>query len=244
MKSVILAAGVSARLRPLTDDIPKCLLRIGGKTILERTVDNLLAHDLDDIIIVTGYLQERIRDFLAGRYPRLKVAYIFNDLYATTNNIYSLWMTKARIGNGGMLLMDSDILFDKGILGLLLGSEHRDGLALRSDRQLGDEEIKVRVRPDGSIAEIGKAVDSAQAAGESIGIEKFSPDFTSRLFAILDRKIEKENQAGVFYEAAFQEAIDAGEKIFAVDIGPLKCIELDTAEDIERAQRDVVRFLD
>jgi choline kinase len=244
MKSVILAAGISARLRPLTDDTPKCLLRIGGKTILERTVGNLLAADLHDIVIVTGYFQERIRIFMAERFPRLQVTYLFNERYETTNNIYSLWMTKDVIGNDGMLLLDSDILFDKAILGLLLRSEYRDGLALRTDHQLGDEEIKVRVRPDRSIAEIGKTVDARTAAGESIGIERFGAGFTSKLFAILDRKIRERNEVGVFYEAAFQEAIDEGEKIYAVDIGALKCIELDYAEDIDRAARDVIRFLD
>ena len=244
MKSVILAAGVSARLRPLTDNTPKCLLKIGGKTILERTLDNLLAYNLDDIIIVTGYLEEQIKSFVKRYYQKLNVTYIFNEQYDTTNNIYSLWMTKDLVMNNEMLLMDSDILFDKKILELLIKSKYQNCLALRSDHKLSDEEIKVRLNSDKSIAEISKTVDLKHAVGESIGIEKFSAEFTKKLFEILYRKILMENKVKIFYEAAFQDAIDDGNKIYAVDIGSLKCIELDFAEDIERANREVIQYLD
>lgn len=244
MKTIILAAGVSARLRPLTDNTPKCLLEIGGKTILGRTLDNLLTYNLDDIIIVTGYLEEQIKSFVKRYYPKLNVTYIFNEQYDTTNNIYSLWMTKDLVMNKEMLLMDSDILFDKKILELLIKSKYQNCLALRSDHKLSDEEIKVRLNTDKSIAEISKTVNLKHAAGESIGIEKFSSEFTSKLFEILDKKILTENKVHIFYEAAFQDAIDAGEKIYAIDIGDLKCIELDFADDIERANREVIQFLD
>lgn len=244
MKSVILAAGISARLRPLTDNTPKCLLKIGGKTILERTLDNLLAYDLDDIIIVTGYLEEQIKSFVKTYYPKLNVTYIFNEQYDTTNNIYSLWITKDLVMNNEMLLMDSDILFDKRIIELLLKSKYSNCLALRSDHQLSDEEIKVRLNSDKSIAEINKTVDLKHAVGESIGIEKFNAEFTNKLFEILDRKILVENKVKIFYEATFQDAINDGNKIYAVDIGSLKCIELDFAEDIERANREVIQYLD
>lgn len=243
MKTVILAAGISARLRPLTNSTPKCLLKIAGKTILERTIDNLLCYDLNDVIIVTGFHQEQIKDFISEKYPHLKVTYIYNEVYDTTNNIYSLWLTKDYTKNEEMLLLDSDILFDKKILELLINSKYPNCLALRTDHQLSEEEIKVRLNEDKSIAEISKTVELKQAVGESIGIEKFSAKFVEQLFQILDRKILKENQVKIFYEAAFQDAINSGEKIFAVDIDDLKCIELDFAEDIERAEREVIQFL-
>ena len=69
MKAVILAAGIASRLRPLTDHKPKCLLEIGNKCLLERAIDGLLANGLNDIVIVTGYLQEQITTFVSGRYP-------------------------------------------------------------------------------------------------------------------------------------------------------------------------------
>lgn len=244
MKTVILAAGISSRLRPLTDKIPKCLIKLGNKTILERTIDNLISYNLNEIIIVTGYLEDMIKNFLKSKYPNLNITYVYNEVYDSTNNIYSLWLTKKLVVGDKMLLLDSDILFDKKILALLLNSNYSNCLALRSDHQLGEEEIKVRLNNDKSIAEISKTVDLKHAVGESIGIEKFSAGFTENLFKILDRKILIEKKVNIFYEAAFQEAIDAGEKIYAVDIGDLKCIELDFAEDIERASKEVIQYLD
>ena len=244
MIAVILAAGVSSRLRPLTDNTPKCLLKIGNKTILERTLDNLISSGYDDIIIVTGYLEKQIKNFVALNYPQLKVTFIFNDKYESTNNIYSLWMTKDLVLDNQILLMDSDILFDKKIVDILLKSKYDNCLALKSDTNLGDEEIKVRLNDDKSIAEISKTVDLNHAIGESIGIEKFSAEFTNKLFEILDRKILIENKVNIFYEAAFQAAINEGSKIYSVDIGSLKCIELDFAEDIDRANKEVIKYLD
>ena len=87
MNAVILAAGISSRLKPLTDTTPKCLLKIGDKSIIELAIDNILANDLDHIIIVTGYLQEQIRDFVSVKYPQLQVTYIYNEVYTSTNNI-------------------------------------------------------------------------------------------------------------------------------------------------------------
>lgn len=244
MKVVILAAGISKRLRPLTDNTPKCLIKLGGKSIIERTLNNLLFYNLNDIVIVTGYFQQQIKDFIAANYPNLNATYIYNNVYDSTNNIYSLWLTKELVVKNEILLLDSDILFDKRIVGKLLSSSFPNCLALRADNQLSDEEIKVRLNPDKSIAEISKTVDLKYAAGESIGIEKFSAEMNEKLFDILDRMILRENRVDFFYEAAFQEAINSGEKIYAVDIDNLKCIELDFAEDIERAEKEVIRFLE
>ena len=109
MKAVILAAGIASRLRPLTDNTPKCLLKVGDKNILELTMDNILANNITEIIIVTGYLQQQIKDFIAKKYSQINVTYIYNNVYDSTNNIYSLWMAKDYLLGDEMLLMDSDI---------------------------------------------------------------------------------------------------------------------------------------
>src|SRR6478736_17080 len=111
MKAVILAAGISSRLRPLTDNIPKCLLKAGDTSILELTLDHIIANEITDIIIVTGYLELQIRNFVSAKYPHLNVIFIHNEVYATTNNIYSLWLVKNSILGDELLLMDSDIIF-------------------------------------------------------------------------------------------------------------------------------------
>jgi choline kinase len=243
MKGVILAAGTASRLRPLTNDKPKCLLPIGGEAILGRTLDNLSAAGIDEIVIVTGYLAPLVRRYAAEKFPGLRLTFIHNDVYAATNNIYSLWLAKEEVFRSGMLLLDSDIIFDGKILEALLDSGHADCLAVKTNIILGGEEIKVTVDGRGRILEIGKDVPSSQAIGESIGIEKFGPAGLELLFAVIDRKIVIEKNVNEFYEAAFQEVIDRGGDIYAVDVGKYKAIEIDTVEDIRTAEADILPYL-
>lgn len=94
MKAVILAAGIASRLRPLTDTTPKCLLKIGERCLLERAFDALIQNGFNEFIIVTGYRQQQIVDFLQAHYPAQSITFIYNDKYESTNNIYSLWLTR------------------------------------------------------------------------------------------------------------------------------------------------------
>jgi choline kinase len=236
MKALILAAGIASRLRPLTDSIPKCLLEVAGKSILSRTIENLSANGVKEFVVVTGYLQDMIKNHIDGNFSHLQFEYIFNQKYESTNNIYSLWIARQEVQAREFLLLDSDILFDKKIISLLINADYNNCLALRSNGGIGDEEIKVKVDSgDGSIVEISKDVNVEQAVGESIGIEKFDSEFSAHLFDILDDMIQNKGMVNIFYEAAFQNAIHNGYKIFPVDVGNLFCMELDTIDDFKIA---------
>lgn len=243
MKGVILAAGISSRLRPLTDTTPKCLLSIGGETILGRTLNNLTACGIRDVVIVGGFLEDQVRSYVSGHFPGLGVEFLTNDVYASTNNIYSLWLTKPAVLEHGMILLDSDILFEDHILRALLRSGYESCLAVNTDIRLGDEEIKVAVDRHNRIQAISKEVPPGQAIGESIGIELFAPSTLKTLFEILDRKIIQDKAVNEFYEAAFQEVVDRGGEIYAVDVGMYKAIEIDTVEDLRAAERDILPYL-
>lgn len=234
MKAVILAAGIASRLRPLTDNTPKCLLKVGSKCLLERTIDAVIANNIKDIIIVTGYLREMIEQFVTEKYPTLNVSFIYNKDYASTNNIYSLWLTKEKMTGEEMLLMDSDILFDPQIITQLLKSEYPSCLALNS-HELGEEEIKILATSEGKVTEISKICSIEDAIGESIGIEKMSKTFIKNLFDELDYMILENNQSGVFYELAFENIINKGNEMYVVDTTSLFSMELDTVEDFEHA---------
>ena len=90
MKAIILAAGMASRLRPLTNNTPKCLLKIGERSLLQRSIDALTSNGIKEIVIVTGYLHNQIEDFVREQYPNVSVSFIHNDVYDSTNNIYSL----------------------------------------------------------------------------------------------------------------------------------------------------------
>ncbi len=238
MQAVILAAGVSKRLRPLTDTTPKCLLNIGNKNLLQRTLENLISNGINDFIFVTGYRENMIKDYLARNFSGLNITCLTNPDYENNNNSYSLWMTRDYI-NDDMLLLDSDILFDKGIITKLINSGYDNCLAVHVTPKLDEEQIKVTVDGNNRIMEIGKEVEISKAIGESIGIEKFSKNFLNELFVILDRKITKENNVNEFYEASFQEVIDKNEEntsVYSVDISEYKCMEIDTVDDYNKAQ--------
>jgi choline kinase len=233
MKTVILAAGAGSRLKPLTDRTPKCLLKVGVKCILERTIKNLLATNNSEIIIVTGYLENKIREFLRERFPHLKITYIYNEFYASTNNIYSLWLAKDAVLGDDMMMMDSDIVFDERIITKIQNSGYKNCLALNR-HDVHDEEIKVKTDTRGCVIEIGKEVNVSEAAGESIGIEIFGKEALTELYSILYRKVVTEKKVNQFYEAAFQELSD--NNLFIVDTTEYFCMEIDTEEDLKTAE--------
>lgn len=234
MKAIILAAGIASRLRPLTENTPKCLLEIGGKCLLERAISALEGNGIRDILIVTGYLQEQIIAFVGKKFPELTVEFIYNEKYASTNNIYSLWLTKEKAGTEDVLLLDSDILFDPALLKTLLQFPDPDCLAL-SVHPLGEEEIKVVPDAANRVKEISKTCSIAQAIGESIGIEKMSADYMTALYTELDRMILGEGLSGIFYEAAFERLIAKGKTFGIVPTEGLFSMELDTVEDFHNA---------
>ena len=236
MKALILAAGTASRLRPLTNNQPKCMLPVGEMTIIERTISNILHYGIDEFYIVTGFMADKLQTFVSQKFPNVQISYIHNPVYDTTNNIYSLWLARSSVIDDDLLLLDSDIIFDRRVLQVLLADKNENGLALRSEGNIGIEEMKVQVGQNNRIVEISKKIDPASAAGESMGIEKFSREFTGHLFQIVDDLIVNKNQADKFYELAFQQAIDKGHVIVACDIGSLRCIEIDTPEDMESAQ--------
>ena len=233
MKTVILAAGAGSRLKPLTDHMPKCLLKVGVKSILEMTIENLLATNNSEIIIVTGYLENKIREFIRERFPYLQITYIYNKLYASTNNIYSLWLAKDEVLGNDMMMLDSDIVFDERIISKLQNSGYKNCLALKR-HEVHDEEIKVKTDAHGCVIEIGKEVNVSLAEGESIGIEIFGIEALTELYVILDRKVVTEKEVNQFYEAAFQELSD--NNLFIVDTTEYFCMEIDTEEDLKIAE--------
>ncbi len=235
MTAVILAAGMASRLRPLTDDRPKCLLAVGSRCLLQRTVDSIVEAGISRLVVVTGYRENMIRTFLTEHYPTLDIIFIDNDVYQTTNNIYSLWLARPYIDGRDFLLLDSDILFDGAIIKRLLAN---DGSVLAlNDHTLGEEEIKVIVDADGKVIEISKTCNIQDAIGESVGIEKMTADYSAVLFRELEKMIEGEKMVDVFYERAFERLIPQGYTFGVVNTTDLFSIELDTVEDFNQAKQ-------
>ena len=236
MHCVILAAGTSSRLRPLTDSTPKCLLHIGSRSILERTIRAVFHAGLIHFTVVVGFQDWMIKNFLKRNFPSIDFTFVVNDQFETSNNAFSLLMAREEIEGHELLLLDGDIVFDDELLPLLITSPHESCLLVRTKGCVGEEDVKVEVNDKNEIVRIGKEIPAASACGESIGIAKFSRGDTTRLFMTLEKRIRTENRANEFYESSFQEMIDGGSRVFAVDAGPYRSIEIDTAEDLYSAE--------
>ena len=234
MIGVILAAGMAKRLRPLTDTKPKCLLEVGKRTLLERTVDAMRQAGIQEFLVVTGYRGEMIREFLTIHYPLSTIHYLDNIDYEHNNNIYSLWMACQKVRGCDFLLMDSDILCDPAAV-VRIAQEQTSALAVNR-HELGVEEMKVVVDADSRITEISKTCRPEDAMGESVGIEKITADYSEALARELDQMILQEGLIDIFYERAFERLIPQGHTFKVVDTTHYFSYELDTPEDFQRAQ--------
>lgn len=241
MIGVILAAGMAKRLRPLTDEKPKCLLEVGGKTLLQRTIDAMIGVGIQEFVVVTGYRSEMIRDFITVHYPGYTVHFIDNTDYAHNNNIYSLWLAGQVVRGHEFLLMDSDILCDPQTVAEI-ASQQESALALNR-HELGEEEMKIIVDNNFYVAEISKTCSVSAAIGESVGIEKITAAYSEALYRELDQMIEKEGLIDIFYERAFERLIPQGHTFKVVDTTRFFSYELDTPEDFEHAQHAIPQHL-
>lgn len=233
MKAVILAAGTASRLRPLTSNTPKCLLKVNGKTLLERTLDNFISNGITEFLIVTGYLQEMIIDFVKNNYPELNVKFLYNKDFATTNNIYSLYLAEEFACGNNFILSDSDILFSKDIITALLADKNPDVLAMNR-HELGEEEIKIISDGERNVLEISKVCSIEKAVGESVGLEKMSAEYSAALYKELHQMIDNEGLSNVFYEKAFERLIPQGHIFKYLDTTDFFSMEIDTVEDYDK----------
>ena len=234
MKAVILAAGCATRLRPHSDDTPKTLLPVGGVPILRRTITSLLRCGIDQFVIGTGYLEHMVREAVASWFPGLDVTYVYNQDFKTTNNAYSLWLTRPHVDGHAFMLLDGDVVFDVEVAEEMV-ARGPDCLAVRSVGELGLEEVKVMADKEDRVLAIGKHVPVRSAMGESVGIELFSGASSKRLYGALHQRVVDQGLVHEWYEAAFQQIIDDGSTLYGVDIGSMYATEIDTIEDLMAA---------
>jgi choline kinase len=168
MKGIILAAGRGARLSGGNNDMPKCLVTLGGETLLSRNIRLLRNAGIDEVVVVVGCAADTVRRTVPG------VAFVENARFAQTNSLYSLWLARPLLTEG-FVVMNCDILVHPQLLGDLLTARHDDALLLAyrdGDTSYGEEEMKVRVRR-GCVADISKTMDPEEADGENVGMVKF-----------------------------------------------------------------------
>lgn len=240
MQAIILAAGVGARLEPSGHRAPKCLLRFGGVSLLERHLGNLVSLGIDDIRVCVGHESDTVLGEIADSEYDAHVSTVINPDFRE-GSIVSLWTMRGALRHGGdVVLMDADVLYAPEILGRLA---RRSGSCLAMDRGFtpGDEPVKVCVA-GGRVVEFSKKVAPDlrfDTQGESVGFFRFAAPQAADLAGRLERMLVAGGRA-LPYEDAVRDLILADPAAFFVeDVTGLPWIEIDFPEDVARA-RDVV----
>ena len=231
MKAIILAAGVGSRIRPLTNNCPKSLLKVDGKTILEMMLSHIQDCGIHEVIFVLGYLQEQIKEYVKTNFPDLNTHFVTNGRYAETNTGFSLMLTKDLIQGSTFIKFDADVVFDKEILKKLIECEYDNCLCVDKNINLDAEEIKVIVKDNNRVIKASKTVNPKDAVGESIGIEKISGETAKLLFAELEIMMEDEQNHQEYYEGAYERLMEDHVPFYALEISGLRWVEIDTQED-------------
>jgi choline kinase len=229
MQAVILAAGLGRRIGSSSNSVPKCLLEVNGKKILRHQLDALRSHGVQDVVVVVGYLGEKIRDFLGPT-----VSYVENTVYEESNSSYSLWLAKDRLV-GDFIYLNADLIFDGAILKRLLDHPAENAIAIDSSRiMFEDDMFKVSLKY-GRVSELNKRLDARKASASAPGPVKFSRRGRDVLFSELDRIIGHgdKNQWCYSIFGRIAERVD----LRGVEIAGLPWIEVDTDEDLEQARK-------
>jgi choline kinase len=235
MRGIILAAGKGSRLNGTAGESPKCLVKAGGMTLIERQIRALHRSGIDDIAVVVGCQADQVRK-VCGQ----GVTYVENVRYAQTNSMYSLWMARPLLYEG-FVVLNCDVLFHPVLLDDLLTARHENALLLAyreaNQPSYGDEEMKVKVR-SGRVVDMSKQMDPTEADGENLGIVKFGAEGASVLVDIMDRLIT----AGGLRDWAPRAFCEFAQvrPLHAIGTRGFPWIEIDFPEDYQRAVRDVL----
>jgi choline kinase len=186
LRGIVLAAGKGTRLNGTAGELPKCLVRLGDRTLIERQLDALRAAGLEEIAVVVGCQAERVRR-ACGR----RIEFVENTRFAQTNSLYSLWLARPLLMDG-FVVMNCDVLFHPQLLDDLIAARYEDALLVSYQEEdaapFGDEEMKVTTRR-GRVVDIAKTIGADDADGENVGIAKFGAEGARLLATVLDRRV-------------------------------------------------------
>jgi choline kinase len=229
LPAVFLAAGQGLRLRPLTDDLPKAMLDIGGVPLARRGLETLRSVGVSEIVAVTGYRPDAldpVRDLLSDE--------IVNPRFADLGNVYSLWCARDVV-RGGCYIVNSDVLFEEEIARRLV-SASGSAVLCASDHGVDEESMKA-VAAGSRLRDLRKDAPVGPHP-EYIGLTRVDPRHGERLAAILDGFVARE-ELSVYYESALVElATEAPVGLVAVD--GLAWIEIDDHDDLAHAREEVL----
>lgn len=230
MKAVLLAAGLGTRLRPITNEVPKCMVPVNGMPIIEKQILNLVENGIKDIYVVAGYKSEVLKLFLIEKYPFVHV--IENNEYDITNNMFSLYKTIEYVKGNEFLLMNTDVFHDSNIEAGLINSNEPNMIACEYGRYI-EESMKITV-DETRITHISKQIPPEEAYATSIDVYKIGVEAGNILFDMCLDIIEKQGNRNSWTEVALDHIFSK------IEFNPYKIhgrwYEIDNHEDLAAAE--------
>lgn len=230
MRAIILSAGRGSRLLPLTETKPKCLLPVAHTTVLGYQLDALERQGINEAIIVTGFMTQRVENEIAARQGPMSAKVFFNPFFQVADNLASCWMVREYMDQD-FLLINGDTLFEDALLKDVLASP-ANPIQVTIDKKGDYDSDDMKVSLDGArLMAIGKKLPLAETDGESIGMLRFmgqGPD-------AFRQKLTEMMRTGDGVQAWFLKAIDALAKtqgnVATYSIEGRNWAELDTMDD-------------
>ncbi len=241
---VLLVAGMGSRLRPLTNDRPKCLVEVAGTPLIVRLLRQLASIGIKRAHLVTGYKGEMLKTFLNDVDGLPELNFVHNDAYDSANNAESLRRAMLAMDRRPFLLCDGDILVgDPGWLEDLITDRRPNVLAvlLQLQSQLGEEEMKVQVEGVDvpwyarRVTGLSKKLKPMASHGESIGAQVIGEHTFDALLDRLNAMTDEERE-DCYYEDMFATLFDDGHEFYTLAIRPGSWTEIDTVEDLHAAE--------
>jgi len=240
MKGLILSAGMGTRLHPLTRTRPKCLVRVAGRPMMDYQLDSLRMAGVESCTIVVGYMADAVRGYFGSDYRGLSLSYVENTTYATTNNLFSLWLARGEFDDD-VLLLESDLVFDDLLVRELVLMD--EGNVAVVDRYQSNMDGTVILADGGAARSMVLKTDQGPGfdygpALKTVNIYRLSK---RSLEEAIVPKMEEFLEAGrddQFYEAVFANLIGAGRMNMAVmNTGNNRWAEIDTLGDLSDAEK-------
>lgn len=181
MQAIILAAGMGKRLKELTSENTKCMIKVNGITLIERMLSQLDQFGLSKIVIVIGYKGERLRNYIEKLSVKTPIEYVENQDYYKTNNIYSLFLARKYLVQEDTLLLESDLIFETSVLECIINDE-RNTLALVDKYESWMDGTVVKISSRDQISDFipGKKFKFSDIGEyyKTVNIYKFSKEFS------------------------------------------------------------------
>ena len=185
MQALMLAAGMGKRLGNYTKNATKCMVPVNGKTLIEYAIESLIYAGIKKFTMVVGYKKDVLKNFLKGKYPQIQIDFIDNDVYDSTNNIYSLYLARDVLSSDDTILLESDLIFDKEIIREIVSSPEKNLAVVSHFENWMDGTVTV-LNEEKTIKRIVSKSDfdwnKIDSYYKTVNIYKFSKEFSKNIY--------------------------------------------------------------